>query len=246
MKRAQLSIFILIGLFILLIIGFFVFFSQSEIEQNTIETATPIQVYVEQCIQDIGNDAINYLSLQGGYYKTPSPYYTFGFYNIPYYYYENNSLVPTQQDIEEQLGYYINQKMPNCIDNFTAFTSQGYNISTGSLKTTVSLKEDRVVFSVYYPLIIKQNVQTTTYTQFTAEVMSSLHLATTITQEIIEFHDTDANMPLSKITKLSEKYNVSMNLGNFNDTVIYAIALPDQKPSVFMFAVKYSWGETGE
>ena len=76
MKRGQITIFIVIGLIILLIIGLIIYLSRGQIERKLAartsiakvpQEVQPIYDYAEQCIYDIGKDAIQKLGERGGY-----------------------------------------------------------------------------------------------------------------------------------------------------------------------------------
>ena len=53
-------------------------------------------------------------------------------------------------------------------------------------------------------------------------------------------------MPLGELTEIGEKYEVYINAGNFNTTVIYRLDIPNEETQAnekFMFAVLYEWGD---
>ncbi len=242
MKKSQITLFMLFGILILFLIGFFFIFLVKKTE--TAEQTKPIQAYIEQCIKDVGINAVEYVSLQGGYFSTPEPYYKYGQYKVAYIIYNSTPLLASQKNIEEQLGLYVDERLERCIANFSTFALQGYEIHADSPHTTALMREDSVLFTVVYP-VTAIKYSTITYSAFAVELPSALYLARTVAQEIIEAHNSDAKIPLSRLNEISEKYTVSMNLGNFNNTVIYAIALP-KHPSLFIFAVQYKWGELDE
>lgn len=250
MKHGQVSIFILLGILFLFFLGFFVFYAQSpqresmeKIEEISI---APLQVYIEQCLEDVGKNGITFISLQGGYYNTPAPAYSFGLYTLPYYYNDNKSTVPSVETIESELEDYVNKKLSFCTQNFTSFREQGYTITAGDLETTTIIQEDIIQFTTAYPVTATLGESTKSYTSFSTEIPSELFLAHTIAEQIIAAHNGDAKIPLSKITTIAETYRIFLNLGNFNDTVLYILNIPTEnidKPFIYQFAVHYDWGD---
>src|SRR3989344_3190140 len=133
-KRGQLSLFIAIGVLLLVGLGVFLYIKSLSAQKVTEVPAdiAPIKLYIDKCLEETAKDAVLTVALQGGYYFTPEN--SLGFLNveIPYYMYEGNVSVPTKDDIESELSLYIALNLPACA-NLDTFREKGYTIESGDM-----------------------------------------------------------------------------------------------------------------
>src|SRR3989344_7553316 len=81
MKRGQVTLFIIVGLIILIIVGFLLFLRSDALKSKlglgrtsaiiVPEQLKPVKNNIDGCVKQVGEEAINILSLQGGYIKLP-------------------------------------------------------------------------------------------------------------------------------------------------------------------------------
>jgi len=160
-KRAQLTIFVIVA--IVIVVGVVLFFTlRSSSIQTVPQNMKPIYDYYLSCLDKTTGEGVSLLGEQGGYIKTPdfvagSQYRPFSsqlsFFGqpVPYWMYisGNNILkeqVPTKSSMESQLNDYVKNRLNYC--DFSDFQKQGYEISvgSGSVKTTInSLNVDLVI-----------------------------------------------------------------------------------------------------
>jgi len=128
-KRGQVTIFIIIGIVILLGISGYVYLQQNNVIRDFFlpNEIKPIVRYAEACIERVGEDGIKLIGIQGGYINipqrinaNPQAYIDIGF-KIPFWYYKGENRIPTRKDMEVELARYIDQNVHTCIDNFSAF-----------------------------------------------------------------------------------------------------------------------------
>ncbi|MEM4637925.1 MAG: hypothetical protein QXK76_02800 [Candidatus Woesearchaeota archaeon] len=114
MKKGQVTIFVILGIMVLLIVGFFVFmnFQQKksvvEFERTTVsEQFKPIQLFVEDCINNVATEAIENLGKHGGYID-PMDYYLSG--RVFYFDVDNpteSDLMFINKDPEKAIAYWL-------------------------------------------------------------------------------------------------------------------------------------------
>jgi hypothetical protein len=80
-KRGQVTIFVIIGILIVLIIGLGIYTATRVTEEKVIipqlqGDAGPIQLYIEACLNEVGTQGLNELGMHGGYIYPTSPEYT--------------------------------------------------------------------------------------------------------------------------------------------------------------------------
>jgi len=197
-KRGQATVFIIIGIVILIVIGGIVAVRQGYFE-NMLEKVglsksaplelKPLQQFMSGCISDVGRNAVNLAALQGGYIKLPSdnipitPFTPLGssleiipgsdLRSAVWFRERGNGIqelnIPSKDEIENQISNFINENINFCISNLTSFVDQGYDISINDNPKTVTVfNNNRVSFSVNIPMKINKDG-----TEFSLETFSS-------------------------------------------------------------------------
>jgi len=85
-KRGQITLFIVIGVLILIIVGIFLYVRAPVDEEEVPRDVAPVKVFVEECLEDIGKEAVIENSIQGGYYYFDDIEYISSPSLIPVYY----------------------------------------------------------------------------------------------------------------------------------------------------------------
>ncbi len=138
-KRGQITLFILLGLMILISLGIYFMVSTEQQEDimdaQLISFLTPtekeaILAYTRACFRASAREAIDNFGIQGGYLY-PSDFDNiemYGFY-IPYYLYQNENIMPEQNYFEDaQLNDYIKYRTEDCLGKYKEFKKKGYYI----------------------------------------------------------------------------------------------------------------------
>ena len=135
-KRGQITVFIIIGLIIILSAALVIYLTQTKDQVNPEEAlipedAKPIYDYVASCMNTLGQEALNIMSNQGGYVQLPNsisripasyiPLDPAGMLKVPYWNYNRESRVPSIAFMQNEVKYYIEQRLANCVQNFITF-----------------------------------------------------------------------------------------------------------------------------
>lgn len=168
MKKGQVTLFIIIGIVILLTIAIFIFVRETRvyIEPELIEPdLMPIKNYIEDCIEVTAEDAIGILGSQGGYIEIPEEIseekYAYikidetGFFKIPFWYYNGLSRIPSVELMETQISEYVKKNIKECIQEFIAFEKKFDIKEMKKLKTETIIEEEAVLVEVDYPIRIR-------------------------------------------------------------------------------------------
>jgi len=182
MKKGQITLFIIIGLVLLITATFFIVKSQSttvskaDLERQETEnlplSTTNFQDYVEGCMQIVTPKAIKSIALKGGFNDWNSPFvyekieYNFICFNNPVDGCVNT--VRSRTAIEQELEYNISKGLNRCID-ISVFEEQGYGITSKATSNPVDaiigIDDISVVFN--YHVELDRKGDTETFTQFT-------------------------------------------------------------------------------
>lgn len=157
-KKAQLTLFIIVAIVIVGATIIFFIFRGSLITKQIPADIEPIYTAFLSCLEDNSLVGISVLESQAGHIFLPnfepgSAYMPFSSQldflgnPIPYWYYvSGNNIqkeqVPSKEEMEEQIGKFIEGKITNCI--FDKYYEQGFEISQGEPKAKVIINDNEV------------------------------------------------------------------------------------------------------
>jgi len=212
-KRGQVTVFIIVGLALLLLVSLVLVFRSSQNPDITPEPIEdPIVGYVEQCLLDVTEEGVRLIGLQGGYidldidaiksqfdpFNSPALSLAEGRLFIPYWLYQDsgldNSMKPTlhksydgDYSIQTQLETYLADNLRDCID-LDFFDSMGMNvIDLGVLEPRVVIGEDSVNVKLYYPLEVHLGEEIETKADYFAELPVRLGRVFGMAEEILQY-----------------------------------------------------------
>lgn len=148
-KKGQVTIFIIVGV-IVVAIGitlFFVFNSNSKKPLNL--EASSVEIFVLDCIESVGKDALYVVGQNGGYYFPPKNSNSLG---IAFYFFEGEDIMPSKEVIEKEIGAYLDEALPICTEEFVKFNN--FNVSQEKVQSEVFISENKVFLNVNYPIRI--------------------------------------------------------------------------------------------
>ena len=172
MKKAQVSQFILIGIVLLLTILMINYIQETNLlfrPSITLPTnVQPVSQFIEECIEDKGTEALIIAGQQAGYINlpdfiafNPAAYIPYGGMKLPYWYYDGRNIIPSLEDIEEELSSYLDNSILDCIDDLNAFKNEfDIDIAKQPETTTIIGKKD-VIFNVEYFVNLKDKTNKT-------------------------------------------------------------------------------------
>ena len=243
-KRGQVTVFLVIGIVILLLAALF-FYIFGQIKEAPLEVEAKeaqkipgvrgtLQSYVENCIQETLDPAIYLLAIQGGViYPDEEGKILLTDYGIVNYAWLNGINGLSREKMEEDLASYVEQYLDFCLD-FETFTKQNILVKTDYelITSEVTIKDASVQAEVQLPTkIILPNNDTLEVETFTAEVQSSLGK----TLQAIE----DLKFPDLNPSQLLDLPYQPMIFPYDESVFIYSITEKSgEAPLTFMFAVR--------
>ena len=201
MKRGQVTVFIILG--IVLLLGIFLYFYMQEksatFTPNLVvpEELVPLQRYIDSCVYDTAKDAIIKLGLQSGFVeipseimKQPSSYVKVDPYGIvirPYWYYDTQSRIPTEEFMVSQIKKYVEDNLPRCFDSFRSF-KDSFDITAPKHSAKVTIGDKSVMIELDMPMEItntKMNKKTN-LRYFQAEIPVKLRATYELAKKIMQ------------------------------------------------------------
>ncbi|MDO8556067.1 MAG: hypothetical protein Q7R96_02745 [Nanoarchaeota archaeon] len=196
-KRGQVTIYVILGIVILIIISMAIYITQKPTNEGVIKsTSLPaqfsqVEATIQGCLEQTAKEGINIVSTQGGYLTVEDPYplslvnrFSTTLATLPggsptaYWYYEqaNNIPVtkaPTTIDLQQAIETYIDTHLATCLD-YSTFEAQGYRFITANPVSTVSIGNNNVQVTLHYPITIIYKDVTTTLKKTTITIPTAL------------------------------------------------------------------------
>jgi len=179
-KRGQVTLFIIIGIVIVVVIALILFLRSYVLEsdfQKSLQKAqtipqqfVPIKEELDLCLSEVSTQAVNTLSLQGGYIELPTdpiprspiinPFSNSleilpGMDTVFWFYESSNGIkqtqIPTIKEMETQLDNYLNENLESCFLDIKNI--QGYDIkfNENRIQTKTKIQENHVEITIDYP-----------------------------------------------------------------------------------------------
>ena len=255
-RKAQVTIFVVVGILIVLGIGVAIYFnSVNNPDRNLPPESASFKTFMDSCLKEELNDAIIAIGYQGGYSRinveNNDPLNTDFFdVNIPYYFYENKNTMLSEERLKEELKSYIeNDFVTYCLDYKYYETDFSFKLNAEKSEVNVrelSFAKDKVSVSLDYPITIigKENT-TITIRDFKAEVPVRLERIFNQAEKIIKIQEEDKyHICLTCIEKIREK-DIEIEFFDWVDnSAVFVLtdkkSVINQNPYRFFFAMKYT------
>jgi len=195
--RAQISVFIVAGLLILVVIGLGIALLDIESDINLEEIYTlksdsgPVKLYIQTCLEQSAIPLIREIANGGGTLDVQKyRWYMGDKYN--YLCLDEGGCVHTmllRQDMEKELELAILKNISQCID-LSIFERQGFTIDEGIKNLNVTIGREEVGVVLNYPLKLRKSDLLLSIDDFQTEVRLPLGLLYEKTLEIINSENT--------------------------------------------------------
>ena len=252
-KRGQITIFIILGVIVLLMFGGAVFFlqysskSKLDLQREQVDSvsgeAAAVKVFVEDCLKKTLQEAIPYVAEYGGYYQLPEFSSQKAYKNAPFYFYQGKKLVPSKKEVEDAVSQYIFYNLSTCLNNFKNFL---FEINFGEAKVETNLGKGAVSVKLSLPLEINLPSKKINIDILKTIQNSPLYLlwesSEKMADSIIQY---SGGICLDCLSELAEKNNFDLQIIEFNKNETFFILSNEKKTAGknasihWRFAVKY-------
>ena len=158
MKKGQVTIFIIISIFIVGAAAVFIFnnpLTLTEIPPNI----EPFSNHFFSCLKDVSNDGVYFVASHGGYFNPPENSIIYFDEGFPYYYLESKEYIPSINNIENELEEYISLNLENCL-NEEDFVESGFEINKKEYKFLVNINSKSINAKLISSLSVKKGEDT--------------------------------------------------------------------------------------
>ncbi|MEM2915909.1 MAG: hypothetical protein QXT19_00920 [Candidatus Woesearchaeota archaeon] len=176
MKKGQITLFIIIGL-ILLVSASIVIYLVTEkavkpVEEEIMvpEDVRPFYDFIEGCVDEVAREGIGILGLQGGFIELPGiiertptayiPIDTFNQFKVPLWYYEGEDRTPSLSFMEREISRHVNKRLKECTGEFEAFKDRFRITEEGNISTMTIIGDNEVIMRVSWPISLASGERT--------------------------------------------------------------------------------------
>lgn len=236
-KKSQVSVFIIIGLVIIIISALVYFkFNEPNIKINEKNEFEKINEHIQECIQDSTIEAIELLGQQGS--LNPSAYVASDNTKISYYYFKGKGYLPDQDSIESQISLFVKEHAYDCINEFS---DKDYVVDVEIIEISTEIKNDYVVIKLESPVKVYHHGKKDEISIPEIELTTNLKKIYDTSKGIIT--DTIRDPNWIQFDKLYEN-ELDIKIIKVNSsTIVYVITDNkvglNKEPYTYRFAVKY-------
>ena len=166
-KKGQVTIFIILGILLLLSLTLVIFLRKELITFKPGEIIPTekgkVENFLTSCLEKVGGEALQLVGVQGGYITIPSD--VVNDYNarlqvspahmVPYWAYGQNVRIPSLLEIKEQMDDYIEKNMRACLFSHEAFQEAYDLIEKSDLISNTEIVEGKVIFNLRWEMEIR-------------------------------------------------------------------------------------------
>jgi len=243
MKKAQITLFMVIGVVLLIILGMVFYIARFgiNIKPKNLDISE-IENYVEETLRLSAKHCLNKVGMQGGKNR-PELYLQQPYSNIEYAYNSRDNFL-SYDALKTEIEDCIKETMPLCINDFKEFKRKGYKINHANLNPEIVLAAKDISALTIYDVNVKTKYEERKLGEFkTDKIIVRLNRLHNITNTITDLRasqqrDSDFDMTyLGSIDVDSSIYRES------DGQQIYSLADPessmDNKQYFFLFSNNY-------
>tara|TARA_Y100000294_G_C8502005_1_gene315216 strand:- start:147 stop:806 length:660 start_codon:yes stop_codon:yes gene_type:complete len=198
-----------------------------------------VYLFVDNCIDEVGSEVIYKIGENGGYYFPPNFSTESG---IPYYYSNGKSYMPSKEEIEKEISFFVSEKLFFCTRNFIDFPN--FEITQRDIKTKTTIKDDGVNLNINYPISITHGESTSIIEDLEKEIPVRLGIVYDSIEKIIKEQLSHEDICLSCILDVSLENDLYVDMMDYDEeTVIFIFrdenSIINNKTYEFVFANKY-------
>jgi hypothetical protein len=250
-KRGQVTVFIILGIIILITTATFFLVKSSMIKeevttsedlvQYSLQQEGALKLFVEGCITETAEQALIRNSYSGTYFNLPKQSTTELYGDLPYFYFNDNQTFPSTETIENELSKFIDSELLFCLDNFSVFQKQGYQINIGEPHTTAVIKENKLIVKTELSIISNQITFSTSYDLFIVEVFSpQFYDDLELSEQFVETIDGE-EICLSCLGNLAADNDVFVDIFTVdNDTYVFELTDQDYTINMEKFRLRFA------
>ncbi|MDP3989857.1 MAG: hypothetical protein Q8Q01_01480 [archaeon] len=255
-KRGQVTIFIIIGIIILLVAGSFFFLKDNFGDTksiNQVETAS-VTSFIEQCLEKSTTKSLYTTLNNGGYNQYPLDLSLLSFtekenvFALPYYFQNKQSSLPSLNTVADQTALGAIPIYEECLDNFNFFKEKGYVINAGQPEIKIAFTRSGTRVSLSHPVTIKLGETESGYNQFISLIPFDFVSKYEFVQGYLETQEeSPETFQISPLSSAAYENNFIYGFNQYGDegkdvvlNFVYDEGL-EEEPILYRFGLGFDW-----
>lgn len=240
MKKGQVSVFIVVVVIIVSIVGVYLLVQNTGLPKKKIDPSVePIYSFVENCLKEVGEEGIVYIGARGGYYDVPEISMDG---EIPYYLYGGKNYMPSKESVEEAIGNYVEASLGECVNDFESFND--FTINDGGRVMNVKIEEDETILTLDYSLSISKGEKTFEFEKFEVEINVRLGLIYDDIESIMGYQmESPRDLDMNLLSYFAKRDNLDIELIEYDEMIVFSIidnnVITKEDGFVFRFVNQY-------
>ena len=264
-KRGQVTIFMILGIFVLITVFSFVFLNNytktKQLEQDVTDglelnlNSERVNNAVTWCINDIGGKAILNLGAYGGKQELVGNFFDEELFDANYLYYFGEKQTSSIEEMEDSLSIMMEEHLEDCVDKLTKKESinveenivnhdlifESFQVDKGKINTSTEIIDEAVMFTVNWPLKLKFRDQEKEISNFpTKKIEVDLNRTANFVEDFVERLQVNPYF-IDVVYLLKQNYTIDLTMLN-NDTYVFLItdnnSIINHEPLKFLWAAK--------
>lgn len=213
--RGQITIFIVVGIIILFLVGFVLLIASEQQKGLRIfrEKESEVQQFIGLCLESTAKEAITTIGITGGYIDVPEnirindrSYFSFApdtEPKIPLWHYRGQPRIPAKESIEMNISKYIADNINTCLGNFESFKDRFIFQPKRNITAETTIGKTDVSVKLNYPLEMKEKA--------TGAISNAAPVSRTLNVKLGRMHDMAVDI-LKSENRLNFFENLTIDL----------------------------------
>ncbi len=247
MKQGQVTFFILLGVLLVLFVGFFVFYAQEAAQSPIVirketEAQKAVNSLVLSCLEPIAQEALFVSAFQGGYLEFDDTKDTFDQRQIHYYYYYKD-ISPNITFIYDLLEANIINRTTTCVEESSLFETLNITVQQESAVVAIFSAEDTTI-TLSLPITINSDGKTEMLSEFSTTIPIAFEKMYAVAKQIVTIvEESDPLTCMTCIHELATSLDMIITVNDYEQTADYYVLFDPHSliydiPLSFVFAVQ--------
>lgn len=232
-NRGQVTIFIIISILLIAVIGFFFFINTEEDSSANADTKNVVNS-VKYCLENISKKALVEAESSGGIiYGKNEEQFLQG--EVLYY----NTKPMSVAIIESELALFIDKNLKDCTEKITDVR---YTLTFKEPKTKIKIQDSFIDIETIFPVILRSEESSLEIKSFNSRIYTNISRFFNIAKELTNanlFNSTQ--LCFSCVQKISQEKNVHINIETLKEGTLLVISSDEKinnETEMFIFALK--------
>ncbi|MCW8965203.1 MAG: hypothetical protein OQK82_00740 [Candidatus Pacearchaeota archaeon] len=236
--KGQLTIFIIMGIILVVSVVLYFVLRGGIIQEYSISDTSSVKNFVDDCILEVSENVLEQVSQRGGYYFFSNKSTSSG---LAIYYSNGNNYMPSKEEIEEEISFYVKESLFFCTKNFIDFS--GLNVSQGEVEVKTFIEDESISFEIDYPIRVMRGDNLDLLRDFSLNLPVRVKVVYEMSKEILQ--SSRDEICLSCILDKSLEKDLYVDVNDLSDEAVMFIVRDENSelkegPFEWVFVIDYA------